>query len=126
MIDNSATLRRHASLDSYVYATLPEGFQLLEGFVETWSLPTRSERFQKRVATKFEDVKQFYEALLPRMDDIVRHLNTFPIADRDNLPAAETALFQLALSFMEVALAVECFGASDNNVLDPAKTEIWL
>jgi hypothetical protein len=109
-----------------VMVGLPEGFGVLEEFVGTWSLATRAERFQRRVTTGFDDVKRFYDATLPRMDDIVQHLNKFPIADRTSLPKAEETLFQLGLSFMEVALAVECFGASDNNVLDPAKTEIWL
>ena len=105
---------------------LPDKFSPLNSFVTTWALPTRAMRFQKRVTSKFEDIKQFYDAMLPRMDDIVQHLNTFPIADRANLPAPERDLLLLALSLMEVAISVERFGASDNVTLNPAKTEITL
>jgi hypothetical protein len=107
-------------------AQLPQKFASLAMFTDMWALPTRAERFRQRVTARFDDVKAFYDAMLPQMDDIVAHLNTFPIAERGKLPGAESNLLFLALSFMEVALAVECFGASDNTVLDPAKTEIWL
>jgi hypothetical protein len=124
--DRDTSTRRSEHLGAEAMTKLPEKFSVLSSFIESWALPTRAQRFQKRVTTRFEDIKEFYEAMLPRMDEIVQHLNTFPISDRANLPMAEANLLMLALSFMEVAISVECFKASDNSVLDPAKTEIWL
>jgi hypothetical protein len=89
---------------------LPEQFKDLEAFVGAWALATQTERKRKRVSSTIEELRVFHDAILPRMDKIITHLNQFPL---DNLPEDAKRLFDLALSLMEVAPAVEIFGQPD-------------
>jgi len=105
---------------------LPAGFEDLEAFVEDWAIASRAKRFEKRVTTEFEKIQKFYHAILPRMGDAVRYLNTYPVEKVNDLSVEDTNLYRLTLSFMEVAACVECWGASDNYALEPHKIEILL
>jgi hypothetical protein len=57
-----------------------------------------------------EEIQAFYEAMLPRMDEIINYLNQYPL---DGLPAEAKRLFDLALSLMEISPAVELFKEPD-------------
>jgi len=89
---------------------LPEQFKDLESFVGTWALATQTERKKKRVSSTIEELRVFHDTILPRMDEIILYLNQFSL---DNMPQDAKRLFDLALSFMEVASAVEIFGQPD-------------
>lgn len=82
---------------------LPAEFADLEKFRD-WIVTTEGERIRRRNAASDEELKAFYDAMLPRMDDVARHLNGFPI---DAMPDDARRLFDLAKSFMEIALIVE-------------------
>ena len=96
--------------------SLPELFQDLEAFID-WSLCTEAERTQKRQTTDMGEARAFYEAVVPRMDEIIDYLNTLPI---DKLPADAVRLMNLTFSLAEIAPAVELFGkAREDNTFDP-------
>ena len=79
---------------------LPPRFAHLASFVGDWALSSEQARFHKLHTTSFEDLRRFYEAMLPEMDAILQHLKGFPV---DDLPPPEEALFQLAMTFAETA-----------------------
>ncbi len=89
---------------------LPNQFQELNTFVETWSVATEQERNARRRSSTMEEIEKFYDLTLPRMDEIIMYLNQFAL---DGLPEDATRLFYLALSFMEVSPAVELLGEQD-------------
>ena len=90
--------------------SLPDGFAALERFVPDWALASEAERNAKRLASSIGDIRAFYDAMRAQLDAIGEHLGPFDIA---TLPETERRLFYLALSFMEVAPAVEIHGAPD-------------
>jgi hypothetical protein len=85
---------------------LPKDFAGLEKFFETWCLATQTERHNKCVTSQMQELEEFYQAMLPRMDSIAEYLNQFPL---QNLEADAQNLLNLSLSFIEVSLAVELF-----------------
>jgi hypothetical protein len=89
-----------------VSASLPEGFRHLEPYL-AWALETEPERAGRRVASRFEDVKQFYDAVQPSLPAALNHLKTFRL---EELPPPSRTLLLLLLSYAEAALAVENFG----------------
>lgn len=88
---------------------LPAGFEDLESLMG-WSLETMSERSARRQASDFSELEAFYNAMLPRMRDVLAHLVKIGI---DDAPPDAKALVHLAYSFAEVAPAVERFGRPD-------------
>ena len=87
---------------------LPEQFTDLEPFAGEWALATESERVQKRYSSSMEEIKTFYDAMLPRLEAMVDHLNQFPL---DELPQTEQNLLYMTFSLAEISLSVEVFGA---------------
>ncbi len=85
---------------------LPEPFQDLERFME-WVLPTERERHARRYAATMDEIREFYDAMKPRMDEVITYLNKFPL---DDLPEDANRLFLMGLSLMEISNAVELFG----------------
>lgn len=88
---------------------LPIEFLDLENHAVVWSLATERERHTTRLTTAFEQLQSLYDDVLPRVEKISQHLNQFPM---DELPPPEQNLLNLALSCMEVTLAVEAHGQS--------------
>lgn len=83
--------------------TFPAEFADLEPF-RHWVVPTEAERIRLRTSRSDEELKAFYDAMLPRMDDVARHLNQFPL---DGMPEDARRLFDLAKALMEIAITVE-------------------
>lgn len=81
----------------------PEEFSDLEPYRE-WVLPTELARIERRTNRPDAELRAFYDALLPRMDEVVRYLNRFPL---DDMPEDARRLFHLAKALMEVANTVE-------------------
>ena len=89
---------------------LPAGFTDLEVFVSKWALAREMDRINARWTATMPELRCFYDAMLPRLDSIIEHLNRFPL---DEMPAAERRLFHLAMSMAEIADAVETFGSPE-------------
>ena len=85
---------------------LPEPFQDLIPYL-AWSLPTERERSAKRQASTMAEITTFYQAVLPRMEEVLPYLAQYPL---ENIPTEVQRLFYLALALAEVAPAVENFG----------------
>lgn len=94
----------------HALVTLPAAFADLQRFVPEWTLDGEGPRNTKRLASDMKALQDFYDALLPRMPDIMAHLDQHPI---DAPPPPERALLALALMFMEVAPAIELFHQPD-------------
>ena len=87
---------------------LPEGFEALQPFAETWGkLDSQEDRYLLRQHNSMEELKAFYDAAAPRLDEIFDHLDKFPM---DALPAPEALLYRTALGLTEAAMAIEVFG----------------
>ena len=87
-------------------ARLPAQFRDLERF-GAWMLKTESERVRQRLSSSMQELRVFYDAMLPQMADIGKYLNQFRL---DELSAPARRLLLLALSFVEISSAVECYG----------------
>ncbi len=85
---------------------LPEQFRDLAPFLE-WALATEPERSAKRQASPMEEINAFYQAIFPRMKDILPFLERFI---PENAPDDVQRLFHLTLSLAEIAPAVENYG----------------
>ena len=85
---------------------LPEGFRDLEPWLD-WSLATEGERSAKRQSSSMADLQAFYTAMLARMEEVLAHLEQFPLG---TVPPDAERLLLMTLSLAEVAPAVELFG----------------
>jgi hypothetical protein len=83
---------------------LPGEFADLEPFAETWSLATEPERYGRRMASTMEEMQQFYDAIVPRANDVMTHLEQRPL---DSLPEDGVNLLHLLYSMVEVSFPVE-------------------
>jgi hypothetical protein len=85
---------------------LPDGFADLEPFVDDWAKPTRAERYAVRLSKPFDELVAFYDAVAPRAEEAIAHLN---MLDLDALPDDATRLLQLLYSMILVSYAVNIF-----------------
>ena len=87
--------------------TLPAGFEGLAAHAAVWGhLETQEERYLQRQHCAMKDLKAFYDATAPRLNEIFDHLDGFPM---DALPAPEALLYRTALGLTEAAMAIEVF-----------------
>lgn len=86
---------------------LPADFEALEPFVADWVLADAAARMAKRQASGMDEIRAFYEAMLPRGEAALAYLRQFQL---DELPPEAERLLKLMLSLAEVAPAVEWYG----------------
>jgi len=84
---------------------LPPGFSALEPFAE-WALPTEPERYAKRLSSSMEELKTFYDAGMPLLEDAAAYLEKLPL---DALPEDATRLLHICYSLINVAFAIEAW-----------------
>jgi len=97
---------------------LPDGFGDLERFVPEWVQPDAEHRLAKRLASRIEDLRVFYEAMLPRGAEALAWLRGYPLG---SLPPEGERLLKLMLALAEVAPAVEWY--NDPRVFDGFNVE---
>jgi hypothetical protein len=85
--------------------TLPVEFEDLERFA-AWALPTETERSEKRLSSKMEEISEFYAGMHERMNPILQYLSRY---DVNAMPEDATQLLYLTLSLAEIAPAVEWY-----------------
>jgi hypothetical protein len=85
--------------------TLPAPFRDLEPHL-AWALESEGEREARRLASTIEELRAFYDAMMPRIEKIVEYLNQFAL---DEMPADARRLLDLAFSWTEIASAVEIY-----------------
>lgn len=88
---------------------LPAGFEDLDAFVSYWAVAGQNERRHQRCDTTFEEIRRFYDAMLPRADAAMAHLADFPLRD---MPGPEARLMRLVLSLAQASMAVEVQGSA--------------
>jgi hypothetical protein len=93
---------------------LPDGFRHLERFAD-WCVPHEKDRIERRVTVPFEEIRSFYDAMLPEVTGIVGYLRTRPVDQAT--PEDENLLF-LVQSLIEISGAVEVYG--ENRITDGA------
>ena len=93
---------------------LPERFGGLTPYL-AWSLPTERERSAKRQASTMDEITAFYQAMLPRMEEILSYLAQYPL---EHVPQDVQRLFYLALALAKIAPTVEMYGEPTAEGLD--------
>jgi hypothetical protein len=58
---------------------LPDRFHDLEPLAEVWALSTEAERHARRLASGIEELRAFYDAVFPRIGDILAYMSEFPL-----------------------------------------------
>jgi hypothetical protein len=86
--------------------TLPDGFGDLEPYVADWARPTRKERYGMRLSKRFDELVAFYDAVAPRAEEAIAHLDGHELAALDE---ADSRLLWLLYSFVLVSYAVNVF-----------------
>ena len=83
---------------------LPSEFAELEPFVEEWALGNERDRFVKLTATSIETLREFYDAVVPRAEEIADYLNALDLGD---LPDDAQTLFHMLITFVETAHPID-------------------
>ncbi|GAB2993965.1 hypothetical protein [Mycobacterium bourgelatii] len=83
---------------------LPSAFAELEEYARVWCLATETERWNKRVNSSMVDMREFYDAFFPRLEEAIEYCDKFPL---DDLPDDALNLLHLIYSLIMVAMAVE-------------------
>lgn len=89
---------------------LPAGFEVLEPFLDRWSIAGTASRAAARTNSTPEDREAFFLAASPLLDQMLSHLDGYSL---DALPPAEERLMNLALTLGHVAIAVEIQGPDE-------------
>lgn len=76
----------------------------LDAWVAEWGLPTWHERSLKRARATLEELRAFHAAMLPRLEEIIRFLNQWPL---EEIPQEYKPLSWAALAVCDVDGAVE-------------------
>jgi hypothetical protein len=83
---------------------LSSEFSDLEPFAERWCLATERERWAERLSSSMDELQEFYDAALPRVEEAIAYCDKFPL---DDMPDDAVALLRLVYSFVIVSFAVE-------------------
>jgi hypothetical protein len=86
---------------------LPSAFAELEGFAQTWCLETEAARWNRRLASSMGEMRAFYDAFFPRLEEAIDYCDKFSL---DDMPEDATHLLHLIYSLVMVAMAIEVFG----------------
>lgn len=87
---------------------LPPGFESLEPLIAEWVLPDSVARSDKRQASTIEELRRFYDAMLPHAENALAYLRTFSLGAMP--PECET-LLKLLLSLAEIGPAIEWYNS---------------
>ena len=85
---------------------LPGRFGQLEYLAEKWALPTEKQRSARRWSASAEEFQEFYDAMVPRINEILAYLDQFSLED---MPEDALTLFHLSLALAESAPHVEFY-----------------
>ncbi|OBB84145.1 hypothetical protein [Mycobacterium sp. 852002-30065_SCH5024008] len=83
---------------------LPSAFAELEKYAQQWCLATETERWNTRIASTMPEMREFYDAFFPRLEEAIEYCDKFPL---DNLPDDALNLLHMIYSLIMVAMAVE-------------------
>jgi hypothetical protein len=98
----------HLSSHPLPTGPLPPGFEALEPFVLHWAIGTTEGRLRARAEASMDEIRAFYDAMVPLADAAMNHVDAYGLAD---LSPERTCLATLVLSLAQAAVAVEIHGA---------------
>ena len=83
---------------------LPAQFAGLAPWIDEWAQPSEQARYLKLHSVTFEQLKAFYDAMLPEMDAIMHFLKTQPVEGSNPGMAPDARnLYRLAMTFAETS-----------------------
>jgi hypothetical protein len=85
---------------------LPSAFAEAEPYAEIWCLATEDERWTQRMSSNMAEMRQFYDAFFPRVEEAIDYCDKFSL---DDMPDDAVNLLHLIYSLVMVAMAVEVF-----------------
>ncbi len=88
---------------------LPAGFEDLDRFVDHWGGETTQLRLKARSSVEMPEIRAFYDAMVPRAEEALVHLEQYPMHE---MPAEARRLMALVLALAQAHVAVEIFGAA--------------
>lgn len=88
---------------------LPEQFDELASFAD-WALEPERARTAKKAAASMEEIRAFYDAMMLRIDEILRYLEEH---FGEEMPEPAHRLYLMSLSLVEVATLVELYKRRD-------------
>jgi hypothetical protein len=83
---------------------LPSAFAELDNYAQTWCLATETERWNARITSTMSEMREFYDAFFPRLEEAIEYCDKFPL---DSLPDDVLNLLHMIYSLIMVAMAVE-------------------
>ena len=89
---------------------LPAEFADLTKYTSAWVHSTEIDRNNFRVKRTLAELQDFYDAMMPRLEEIAGFLNNYPL---NALPRECANLLELALMTMEMAPAIEYYHNPD-------------
>ena len=87
-------------------AMLPTEFADLEPFASKWCLATEPERLAERLSSTMDEMQSFYDAVTPRAEAAMQHLDRLPLHD---LSDENTNLLHLLYSMIQASFPVEAW-----------------
>jgi hypothetical protein len=87
---------------------LPQGFESAERYLRGWVLPDSAARSMKRQTSTMEEIRAFYDTMLPIAGAAADYLREYNLG---SLPPEGERLLKLMLSLAEIAPAVEWYNA---------------
>ena len=98
---------------------LPKGFASLERWLDDWVLADSSARLDKRMRSSLEELRAFYDGMLPHAEAALAYLAQCRLGELDE---AEERLLKLMLSLAEVGPAIEWYGTGNYpDAFDPKR-----
>lgn len=88
-------------------ATLPAGFEALQGFIGYWCLDSNDARRVARSSAEMDDIRAFYDAIVPLAPQAIECCEQHPLG---RMPPDVERLFKLLLAMNHAAIAVEMHG----------------
>ena len=86
---------------------LPAKFKDLAKWGEEWCLDTEKARHFKRVYSDLDTIRPFYDAVFPRMDEIIGYLNSLNTLDPKQLSTPDRNLYYLAATCIEMSHPID-------------------
>jgi hypothetical protein len=99
MTDTAVSITNRARVE------LPGAFADLAPFSD-WVLETWRERYEKRLASTMAEMQAFYDAMMPRLGEILDHCDKH---DLDDLPDDVRNLLLLTFALCEASFPVEAW-----------------
>ena len=84
---------------------LPDAFEELAPFAD-WALETERARTEKKVVASMDEIRAFYDAMIPRIENVLAFLEDHFGGD---MPTEAHRLHLMSLSLIEIAIIVEFY-----------------